>query len=250
MIAGKGSSTFKVYNALNLRFNIEMLIVENNPSTKKFLARRAKRLGYFKVFGQVLFQAIAQKILNMTSKKRIAEITEKYGFDSTPPRREKLVEINSINDNASIELLKELNPDIIIVNGTRIIGKNVLENINATFINTHAGITPKYRGCHGGYWSLVNNDIGHCGVTVHLVDKGIDTGEVIYQALIRPEKKDNFITYTYLQLGEGIKIMKNAISDELAGNLRTISPMTNESKLWHHPTIWFYLYNRICKGIK
>ena len=40
----------------------------------------------------------------------------------------------------------------------------------------HAGITPQYRGVHGGYWAVVNNDPEHCGVTIHFVDKGIDTG--------------------------------------------------------------------------
>jgi methionyl-tRNA formyltransferase len=43
----------------------------------------------------------------------------------------------------------------------------------------HAGITPRYRGTHGGYWVLLNNDPGHCGVTIHLVDPGIDTGSIV-----------------------------------------------------------------------
>ena len=34
----------------------------------------------------------------------------------------------------------------------------MLQSVEAIFVNTHVGITPKYRGVHGGYWSLVKND--------------------------------------------------------------------------------------------
>ena len=55
-------------------------------------------------------------------------------------------------------ILKELNADVIVVNGCRIISKKILNNVPAKFINTHEGITPKYRGIHGCYWALVNKD--------------------------------------------------------------------------------------------
>jgi methionyl-tRNA formyltransferase len=125
-----------------------------------------------------------------------------------------------------------------------------LNSTDATFINTHLGITPKYRGVHGGYWSLANNDKANCGVTVHLVDSGIDTGGVLYQSKILPTKKDNFATYTYYQIGEGIIFMKKAITDFANSQLKETIPNVSESKLWYHPTIWTYLYKRIIKGVK
>jgi folate-dependent phosphoribosylglycinamide formyltransferase PurN len=67
--------------------------------------------------------------------------------------------------------LKAINPDLVIVNGTRIISKKVLSSINSKFVNIHVGITPKYRGVHGTYWALVNNDVENSGVTVHFVDE-------------------------------------------------------------------------------
>ena len=52
----------------------------------------------------------------------------------------------------------------------------LLEAVPAVFLNTLAGITPSYRGVHGAYWALVQRQPDACGVTVHLVDAGIDTG--------------------------------------------------------------------------
>ena len=129
------------------------------------------------------------------------------------------------------------------------ISKKTLNCINATFINTHAGITPNYRGVHGAYWALANNDIDNCGVTVHLVDTGIDTGGILYQENIKITKQDNFTTYTYLQIAEGIKLMKKALNDIIKNNISIVKKQS-DSKLWSHPTIWKYLITRITKGIK
>src|SRR5690606_4856447 len=102
------------------------------------------------------------------------------------------------------------------------ISKKILQGVNAVFINIHSGITPNYRGDHGGYWALANNDNENCGVTVFIANEGIDTGNILYQGLIQPTTKDNFVTYPYLQLGEGIGLLKKAVNDALTNKLRPI----------------------------
>jgi len=142
------------------------------------------------------------------------------------------------------------NPDLVIVNGTRIISRKVLESINATFINTHGGITPKYRGVFGGYWAVASKDRENFGVPTHLVDPGIDTVGILYQKHIQITTKDNITTYPYLMAGEGIRLMEKAILSFSENNLKTIQPQTVESKLFHTPTIWEYLYGKIKYGAK
>ena len=250
MLTGEGKSSVFMYNGLKDDFLISKVIIEEKSDKKKLLKKRVKRLGYFKVIGQVLFQITVPNILERSSQKRIREIKSIYNLDSIPIPKNLVYNVNSVNSVECIEFIRNQKPDLIIVNGTRIISKKVLNCISATFVNTHAGITPKYRGVHGGYWALANDDRNNCGVTVHLVDSGIDTGGVLYQSKILPTGKDNFATYTYHQIGEGIIIMKKAITDFLNSRLRETIPSTAESKLWYHPTIWTYLYNRIIKGVK
>lgn len=250
LLAGLGDSSIFMYNGLKDKFNIDAVIFEASGSRKKLVKRRIKRLGYFKVFGQLLFQLLYVPILRKFSSKRIQDIKQSYGLDDTAIDKEKVVNVTSVNSDLCLQTLKQIQPDLIIVNGTGIISKKILNSIDATFINTHAGITPKYRGVHGGYWALANNDKNNCGVTVHLVDAGIDTGGILYQEIIHPIKKDNFTTYTYLQIGEGIKLMSKAINSFLEGHLEIQKSKTNESKLWYHPTIWYYLSKRFFKGVK
>lgn len=212
--------------------------------------RRIKKLGFFRVAGQVLFSATVVPFLKLFSRKRIAEIKSKYSFDETPLPAGNKKHFSSVNEDACVQLLKELNPDVVVVNGTRIISARVLTSTNAKFINMHTGITPQYRGVHGGYWAVVNNDLANCGVTIHFVDKGIDTGGVLYQATIPVTKADNFYTYPFLQFGEGLPLMKQAIEDVLASKA-TVAPVSSkDSRLWYHPTIWQYLSKRVLKGKK
>jgi len=137
----------------------------------------------------------------------------------------------------------------VIIHGTRILSAELLNSVTCRFINIHAGITPKYRGVHGGYWALANNDPLNCGVTVHLVDKGIDTGEIITQDNILPTPSDNFITYPYLQLAKGMELLLRVIKDHFDGKLLT-KKAVGKSVLRHHPTLWQYLANRMMKKIK
>jgi methionyl-tRNA formyltransferase len=212
--------------------------------------RRLKRLGFLKVTGQVLFSIAVVPLLRLSGRKRIKEIKKHYSFDETAIPHEKITHFSSVNDDGCIALLKDLQPDIIIVNGTRIISRKLLESTGAGLINMHTGITPKYRGVHGGYWAVVNNDKENCGVTVHQVDKGIDTGAVLYQSLISVIGKDNFVTYPYLQFGEGLPLMQKAVDDMINNKLTPRVPVTAESKLWYHPTAWQYIYHRLFRGKK
>ncbi len=250
LLAGKGQSTKIVYNSISKNFVNVTVIIEDKENTKKFIKRRIKKLGIFTVIGQVLFQILIAKPLYFLSKKRQQEIINENQLDITDIPDYKINAVISVNSASTISLLKEINPDVIIVNGTRIISKKVLSALNCKFINTHAGITPKYRGVHGTYWALLNNDIENSGVTVHFVDEGIDTGNIISQSIVVPTKNDNFSTYPLLQLSEGLKILNISIRDFFDNKLITQKEKELESRLWYHPTIWKYLYYRILKGVK
>ena len=250
LLAGKGRSTNIIYHALHASYSIEKVIVEESESSSKMINRRVRRLGIVTVGGQVLFQVICVPILKLLSKKRKEEILSEENLDDSEIPIDKIAHVPSVNSKACRKLLKEIDPNIIVVNGTRIISSKVLRCTSAIFINTHAGITPKYRGVHGGYWALAQDDRANCGVTVHLVDEGIDTGSILYQGVIEPTHKDNFTTYPLLQIAKGIPFLKMVIEEISQGKLNTKDPMVTESHLWYHPTIWYYLYKWVIKGVR
>jgi len=249
-LAGKGQSTLFMYNALKDSFSIDKVIIEDDISIVKIIKGRIKRFGFFKVINQLLFQLTISKLLKSLSKKRITALKKHYKLFVEPIPEEKRIKVSSVNDSECITAIKKINPDVIIVNGTRIISSKVLESTSALFINTHVGITPQYRGVHGAYWALVSNDKENCGVTVHKVDKGIDTGEIVKQYVIEISKPDNFTTYPFHQYGVAIDLMKSTLNDIKNNNFKTFKKENVESNLYYHPTFSGYLYNRLFKGVK
>jgi folate-dependent phosphoribosylglycinamide formyltransferase PurN len=250
ILAGSGKSTNIVYNALSKDFDIEKVIIEEPIPRIEFIKRRIKRLGLIRVFGQILFELMVVPYLNVISYKRMQEIKKQYGLCDKPVDESKTIRVKSVNADETIVLLKNINPDIVVINGTRIISDKVLDSIKASFINMHAGITPMYRGVHGAYWALVENNMQACGVTIHFVDKGIDTGKILEQGVITTTLKDTFVTYPLLQLAIGIPLLKKAINNVLENHIEIKPYPEGKSTLRSHPTLWEYLFYRIKYRVK
>ncbi len=222
-------------------------IVVENPIGRAVLARRRlKRLGALTVAGQIAFAVIARG-LRYASRRRIAEILQQHRLEPRWPEGCERIEVPSVNSSECIACLDRLDPRVILLLGTRVIDRRTLAAIKAPLINYHAGITPKYRGVHGGYWAKAEGDLENFGVTVHLVDPGIDTGAVLYQARLEPTDADNYATFPYLQLAAVLPLMEQAARDALAGKLDPQS-VNLPSRLWSHPTIWAYLAGGLRRG--
>ena len=251
MLMGIGSTSNIIYNFLSEKIDLEAVIFEEPKKKNNFLKRRIKRLGLFRVVGQIFFKLLIVPFLRFFSKKRIKEIYTKNNLNSSIDikKLKKCFYVENASNDKCVEIIKSINPDLVLINGTTILKENVLSCTNAKFINIHAGITPKYRGCHGAYWALYNKDRENCGVTVHFVDKGIDTGSIIYQERIYPTKKDNFVTYPLLQLSAALDIFYQSIKD-IENNCVKIKENNLPSSLYYHPTFFQYLYGLIFKHVK
>ena len=240
-----------VYNAIDPLFEIHTVILEKPVDRRVMLRKRIRKLGWFKVFGQIGFQLFVIKPLSFFSKKRVRELKKKLHLDTTPVPASKIKLYDTINDEECIQQIASLKPDLVLVKGTRILSKKILTTIRAPFINMHVGITPLYRGVHGAYWALANSDKKNAGTTIHYIDDGIDTGAIIAQEHIEIGPRDNFTTYPLIQIAAGIDLLKKNLPGILGGQKIIQEELpAGRSRLWSHPTIWFYLRKRIFHGVK
>jgi folate-dependent phosphoribosylglycinamide formyltransferase PurN len=244
LLASDCESSRWVYHALEETVRIEAVILEQPISKKELAKNRIRKIGFIPVMGQVLFSALIVPFLKLRSKKRKACLINKYGLNNNDFSSTKTYRVSSVNEEACLKAINLLQPDIIVVNGTRIISKTILQSTNAIFINMHVGITPHYRGSHGGYWALRNKDAANFGTTIHLIDAGVDTGAVLKQVFIKPDKQDNFATYPVLQAAIGIDALKEVLTNMIAGNYETIKH-TEKGNMYFQPTLWQYLTGRV-----
>lgn len=251
LLAGKGDSTNILYNYFHDKVNFSAIIIESKPRRRTLLKNRGRKIGYVKVSGQILFNLIVVNTLKKLYADRIKNILEKNSLSKKSIPKDKIYFVDSVNSDTTRNLIKKTDANFILVNGTRIIGRKTLECKDIKFVNIHAGITPRYRGVHGGYWAMTNEDLEHCGVTLHFVDTGVDTGSVIGHSLINPTKDDSFVTYPILQLAKGIKMLELFFEENEKENYKNLFKITlNDSKQYYHPTIIQYFLYYFKKGVK
>ena len=89
--------------------------------------------------------------------------------------------------------------DLIVSFGYRhIISKEQIANSKAPMINLHISYLPWNRGAHPNFWSHYENTPS--GVTIHEIDNGIDTGNIIYQRCVVFKEWENTFTSTNKRL--------------------------------------------------
>ncbi|WP_163849198.1 formyl transferase [Pseudooceanicola aestuarii] len=250
ILATPGTSTDILRNYLaDAGFNDVMTIVEKPVSKLAMLKHRRRRLGTAVVVGQLAFLALLAPLLRRESAGRRSRLAEEHDLRTTPATGEE-TQVDTINDAVVAEILSQARPDVVLVNGTRIIRERTLAAAGCPVINIHAGITPQYRGVHGGYWALRTGDAENFGVTIHQVDRGVDTGDVLRHLRTKPSVEDNFASYPLLQQATALPKLRE-ILDDFPGSIElrpTVNP-NDKSRQWYHPTLPGYLLGRL-KGIK
>lgn len=218
------------------------VLVEPSQSRRALLRGRARRLGWRAVFGQVLFMALVLPLLRRRSGDRLGSIRETHGLRADPLPEARVTPIDSVNAPGTRDLLKTLAPDAVVLSGTRIVKPETLGAASAPVINIHAGITPAFRGVHGGYWALWTGRPGDFGATVHLVDPGVDTGAVLTHVRPVPGAEDNFVTYPLLQLAAALPALVGLLHGLAKGRgLPGPVPTEGPGRQWFHPTLGQYL---------
>ena len=107
--------------------------------------------------------------------------------------------------------LKQLKPDIIIVAAFgKILPESVLEIPGFGCLNVHTSLLPKFRGPSPIQNALLNGE-KKTGITIILMDKGIDTGDILNQKTIPIENQDDSKTLYKKCSQEGISILLETI---------------------------------------
>lgn len=108
----------------------------------------------------------------------VKEFAQKVGKDVVQPEKLK-------NNEEFFELLKEINPDtIVVVAYGKILPKEVLEIPKYGCINVHASLLPEYRGAAPIQRVLMDGK-EYTGITIMKMDEGLDTGDILLQKKLK-----------------------------------------------------------------
>lgn len=247
VITAGGDYAWVVANALASHFDGVEVALEHPESKSVFLRRRARKLGLVQTAGQFLTMTIS-RFGKRFARKRMQAIVRAGGAETELSAEIPLTRVSSANGADCLALIAERKPDVVFLVGCRMLSKATLAAIPCPVINYHSGINPKYRGLAGGWWARATGDHANYGTTVHLVDAGVDTGGILYQAFLPPDPRESLLTDSLAMAAQSADIVIRAVEDALAGALKP-QESSLPSVQRYHPPIWTYLRTGLLKGV-
>ena len=150
------------------------------------------------------------------------------------PVKEKALELglevyqpDSVNGEDTIDRLKEINPDVIVVVAFgQILKKDLLNIPKYGCLNIHASILPKYRGAAPINWAIINGE-KETGITIMEMDEGLDTGDILKVERIPIEKDDDSISIHDKLSHLGAKLIIQVLEEMRMGKIEK-TPQNHE----------------------
>ncbi len=119
----------------------------------------------------------------------------------------------SIREKGFIDLIGSIRPDVIaVVAYGKILPEGILEIPEYGCINLHGSLLPKYRGAAPIQWAIIKGE-KRTGATTILMDKGMDTGDILLQEENDIEYKDTSGTLSKKLSDIGAKLLLSTIKD-------------------------------------
>lgn len=143
--------------------------------------------------------------INKRGKKIEYLPVKQYAIDKNIP----IYQPNSLKDEETKNIIKELNPDLIVVVAYgKIIPKDIIDMPKFGIINVHSSLLPRFRGAAPINAALMAGD-EKSGVTIMYVAEGLDTGNIILAKETPITEEDNFET-----LHDRLKVLGAEALDE------------------------------------
>ncbi len=135
------------------------------------------------------------------------------------------VEVTDVNDPEAVRFVRQARPDVLVVNGTNLLRAPLLGlagEVRYGIVNVHTGLSPYSRGGNCNLHCILHRQPQLVGVTVHFIDPGIDSGDILATGRPAIEVTDTIerIDAKVFRLGEDLLAL--ALQDLEDGSARRV----------------------------
>jgi methionyl-tRNA formyltransferase len=180
VITGDGLEHHYVTNKLAAKIPLAGIVVDHGKpvSAREKVRRYFRRYTVTQLLSRV-WLALLRKTWGAGANRQQALLSV-FGRENCLEflRPELLHHVHGINTPEGVRTVASLEPDVILVYGTGIVGGKVLSLARTIALNMHTGISPYYRGCDCAFWPLYNQELHMLGATVHECVKDVDGGRI------------------------------------------------------------------------
>ena len=124
-----------------------------------------------------------------------------------------------VNSDKIVKFMARNSLDVVLTFGCSILKGEILKT-SKRFINIHTGLTQFYRGVDSSIWAIKDKSLDRIGVTIHEVNAGIDTGEILVQGKIDFSLSDDLNDVFLKTCTRGFKILVDNLSKITSGEIK------------------------------
>jgi methionyl-tRNA formyltransferase len=222
------ANVWLVNQLLERHDDVAGIVIERRPlavTAQEKVERRRRmiqRYGMLRTFNKLLFNKVRSRFLSQGEASTIRESFFPGGTTMTYSRQVPTIVVGNINEPACVQFIRDRSPELLAVCGTTVLKPDVFTLAPNGTINIHTGITPEYRSADPIFWALYRREPQNVGVTVHYIDRGIDTGPIIHQESVPVYADDSLATIYVRCVRKGAELYSRAIADIADGSVRTI----------------------------
>ncbi len=136
-----------------------------------------------------------------------------------------------INSTDTLKILQAQQLGIIILFGTSLIGREIMNRFPNRIINLHLGLSGQYRGSSCNFWPIYDGRLDGLGATVLRINAGIDSGEILAQETIEIEEGDSEQSLMGKSLILGMDLTIQVVHQWLKGHWAPL-PLERNGKLF------------------
>mgnify|MGYP005855117581 FL=1 len=235
------ATNYALIEALARKHRVSGIVFEHQTRLRiRLFLNRLRKLGIITVLDQAAYKILDLFIFGPRALHKMKSVLPPCLSQEFLAQTE-LVNVSSINSPMVTDFLALIKPEAVVVSGTSLLGTRVLQSLDGVpIVNVHCGITPRYRGAHGAFWAVVNEDWENVGTTVHLIDAGIDTGGILFQERIPVEPDDAPRDLALKQHLVGIRLACEAVSTIAENNVKIVHRADLDSRFYSSPTLSSY----------
>jgi hypothetical protein len=164
-------------------------------------------------------------------RTRVNTLLRQLPRPAVKPDLDSVKIVSTVNGPDAVATIESMRPDVIIQAGAGILRPQIFNLARIACLNMHHGIAPLIRGMNSIYWGLWENQPQWIGSTIHKIDAGIDTGDVLAYAPVRPRHPGEGFAPLFVRATEqGIDRMLEALARLQAGERWKVEPPPGASE--------------------
>jgi methionyl-tRNA formyltransferase len=164
-------------------------------------------------------------LVGAQNRRRQAELVREMGEQQQIPYLTQSFRRKKEDYEEFVSALVSLNPDLIISNTySMILEPRILKAARIGAVNLHGGKLPEYRGANTLNWSIANGE-PDVYMTLHFMDEGIDTGDIIDERRIPVSETDTARTLGARQVTAAEELLTRNLP-RLLSDLKIGKPQT------------------------